>query len=92
MSIAKKGRKLSEETRKKISEAHKGRYGKPQTEEARKKISEAQKVAVICVEIGQSFDSIKEASETVKVNRGHIGQCCLGYRKTAGGYHWKYKQ
>ena len=47
MSEAKKGRRLSEETRKKISESQKGRTsprkGVTLSEETRKKISEAKK-------------------------------------------------
>lgn len=71
------------------------------TEEARKKMSEnhwdssgannprARKC--ICVETGQTFDTIKEASEWAGLtSHAHIIQCCNGKRKTAGGYHWMY--
>jgi len=39
------------------------------------------------------FDSIKKASEVVpKARTSHIGQCCKGLRKTAGGYAWEYRK
>ena len=34
------------------------------------------------------FDSTKEAG--IAVGSMHVGSCCLGKRKTAGGYKWKY--
>ena len=47
-------------------------------------------IKVRCVETGQIFNSIKEASEWCGVGRSHIGSCCKGKRKTCGGYHWEY--
>ena len=35
------------------------------------------------------FDSITKASQETKINNSHIGSCCNGKRKTAGGYKWK---
>lgn len=37
------------------------------------------------------YSSVVEASEKTKINEGNIGAVCRGYRKTAGGYSWKYK-
>ncbi len=45
---------------------------------------------VICVELDQKFNSIKEASQALNIDASHISRVCLGHRKTAGGYHWKY--
>ena len=46
---------------------------------------------VICVELNKVFNSIKEASMFIGLkNSSSIGRCCVGQRKTAGGYHWKY--
>jgi len=36
------------------------------------------------------YDSVTEAAEDVKCWRQEIGKCCLGKRKSAGGYKWKY--
>ena len=48
---------------------------------------------VICVETGVEYDTISQASKLTNINRGNIGVCCSvgNNRKTAGGYHWKYK-
>ena len=43
---------------------------------------------VLCIETGDIYDSIKEATEKTGVNPKNIGQCCNGRRKTAGGFHW----
>lgn len=32
---------------------------------------------------------VAEALQTLKIN--HISNCCVGKRKTAGGYKWKHK-
>lgn len=33
-----------------------------------------------------------EASNALKIDRGHIVDCCNGKRKTSGGFIWKYKK
>ena len=78
-SEVRKGQKLSEETKKKISAAVSGEkhpmYGKHHTKEAKEKISEFNKTnscfvinnprkrQVICVETGEIFNSCKEAQQ-----------------------------
>ena len=38
-----------------------------------------------------TFDSIKEASKTLKISKGNICSVCKGTRKCkAGGYYWRY--
>lgn len=37
------------------------------------------------------WDSIKEASETLCINRSNIGACCRNERERAGTYKWKYQ-
>lgn len=39
----------------------------------------------------REWESIKEASETLGVNRSNIGACCRNERRKAGGYTWAYK-
>lgn len=77
-------------------------YGKKHNLEVRKKMSDYAKSCnrvygnnprskkVICVETGDIFDCIKLAAENYGLSRTHLNNCCTGYRKTAGGYHWKY--
>ena len=43
-----------------------------------------------CVETGEVYNCIKEASIKTGITEGNISRCCKGIRKTAGGYHWKY--
>ena len=98
-----RGRHLSEETKRKISESNKGKHY--QTEEIRRKISNASKGRVygekfrknlaekhskkiICIETGIIYNSIKEVIKLLKIR--NISQCCNGKRKTAGKLHGKF--
>lgn len=38
----------------------------------------------------KTFDTIREASKILNINRHGIGQTVLGKQKTAGGYKWKH--
>lgn len=38
------------------------------------------------------FYGLREAAESVNKGCSHIGECCLGQRKSAYGYKWKYKE
>ena len=49
---------------------------------------------VRCVETGEVFESSYEAELAMKpiaptIHCENIRQCCLGKRKTSGGYHWE---
>lgn len=35
------------------------------------------------------YDNIREASEKSKTDRSHIGRCCKGRGRSAGGFKWK---
>lgn len=39
----------------------------------------------------KEFNSVKDAKESIMHGKRHIYDCCLGTRKYAGGYQWKYK-
>lgn len=45
---------------------------------------------VLCVEIGEVFESTMDAERKTRVNNSNISQVCNGKRKTTGGYHWSY--
>ena len=45
---------------------------------------------VVCVETGEIFSSIRQASKSSNVDFSNIAKCCKGKLKTAGGYHWQY--
>lgn len=86
-----KKRHANPEWREKNREAMKKLYADP---EYRKKHREAMKKLckkVRCVETNIAYDSLKDACVAVNLKtQSHIGQCCSGKRKTAGGYHWEY--
>jgi hypothetical protein len=62
-------------------------YGKKHSEETKTKIAISKLKKVICIETGEVFNSVSKA---LKKYNCHIGSCCTGKIKTAGGYHWKY--
>jgi len=95
----------NKEWRKKISDSQKGNknvmYGKHPSEETRLKLSIARKgkhkgaeswnsKTIICVDTGEIFYSIIDASNYYKTNYSHIGECCQHKRKTAGKHQWEY--
>lgn len=44
---------------------------------------------VRCIETGQTFNSIKEAAEIMRLDPSHIGKVCNGKLNKTGGYHWE---
>ena len=77
---------MSEKTKEKISNATKGKnnywYGK------KRPIEQYKHTPVICIETGDVYISIAEATRKNNVATGSISKCCNGKMKTAGGYHW----
>lgn len=47
------------------------------------------KVSVICVETGNTYQSITEAAKASNISNSMIWKCITGKSHTAGGYHWK---
>lgn len=77
-SVSKRrGVPLSEETKKKLSDAHKGQHSWNEKE-------------VECVETGERFFSAREAGRKHNLNSSNISFCCRGLRHTCGGFHWIY--
>lgn len=72
-----KGKKASEEYRRAMSEAHKGKASPK-----RKK--------VVCVETGVIYDSVTKAAEDVGSSSTTISAVCQGKLKTSKGYKWEY--
>lgn len=79
------GRHHTEETRRKISEIHKGL----QTGEKNPR-------ALIMIQFDKEDNLIKVwryaklASKELKIHYGDISRCANGFLKSAGGFHWKY--
>lgn len=88
-SIVHKGKTVSESTREKIRLAH---LGKKASEDTRKMQSKSRKKVIFCAELDMFFDSAKDASEKLNIDRSAIGKCCRGVKNfnTAGGYHWRF--
>ena len=94
ISEANKGHTVSSDTRQKISEALKGannpNYGKHLSSETRRKMSEAKCKKVVCVETGEAYQSLSEASKAAGVSPSAISNALRGKSKMSGGYHWTY--
>ena len=87
------GKPLSEITKKKLSEAHKGK--KPSQESIQKNIVSRRKNKTIQFDMEgnrlNSFDSCKAAAEYIGTTTSNICMCLTGKTKTAMGYVWKYE-
>lgn len=77
--LANLGKEVSEETRRKISEANKGNI--PHNKNLR---------SVYCIELNKVFDNAASAGKELNIRSGNIINCCEHTRKTCGGYHWIY--
>lgn len=81
---------MSDETRKKLSLAHKGKVpswkGQRRSDEYRAKKSKA----IICVETSVRYFGLMEAERQTGISHSNISNCLKGKRNTAGGFHWKY--
>ena len=105
ISETEKGKIVSQSTREKISKANLGKkISEKQKNQLSKRmigntyncgIQRNKKYAgsvskkIMCVETGEVFCSIHEASNKLNINRGNLSSSINGRRKTAGGYSWE---
>ena len=92
-SEAQKGKIISEESRKRMSAAQKGRKH-PET--IKRKISEALSKPLLQIdkttnEVIREWQSTQEVERKLGFNHSTISACCLGKRKSCGGFKWQYK-
>ena len=102
ISEAHRGKKMaprSEDYRKRLSAALTGRkftpehcanISKAKSGPATSGKNNSHPRAVLCVETGVVFDTIKEAGEFKGGSSKNIISCCRGRLRTSGGYHWRY--
>lgn len=91
---SKSGLKLSDATRKHMSEAHKKRFENGETiwnkglpSSKRKPV---EKYNIKTGETIKTFDFIIQAASETGCNVGHIIDCCKGRRNNCGGFGWRY--
>ena len=92
-------RPCSEETKRKIGVANSGvnngMYGKSISDYARRLIIEKFSKPVLQLDLNNNiinrFSSASEAERHLGGKGNHVGCCCLGKRKTAYGYKWRYE-
>jgi len=75
------GKKHSDETRKKMSEAKKGKAPSCVGHNSR---------AVKNMETGEVFEKMTDACERYQLHKAALSRCCLGKQKTSGGFHWQF--
>ena len=83
MRLAKIGKPLSVEHRKKISL---GNFGKKKSEEACRKHFRS----VLCVETGVIYESVANAAESCGIKYNSLSATLHGRNQTSDGYHWKF--
>lgn len=95
MSIAKQN--ISEETRKKISEAGKGRKVSQKCKDLASKRFKGNKYRakpIIQYDLNGKFirtwDCAKDVEKEIGIHHSNIGKCCTGNMKSAGEYQWRY--
>lgn len=88
-----KGVKLSEETKKKISESHKGivKTVTPKRVAAEMKTRKAIFQLDLQMNLIKKHDSVRLASKDTGIGSGGISEAANGKRKQRGGYIWRYR-
>lgn len=87
MSLSHIGKKQSKETKEKISKSTKGMK---KSAETRLKISISKSKKVLCINNNIVYNSIKEASCILGVDRHRIGEVCNNKRQEINGYYFKF--
>ena len=92
----------SDETRRKMSDSHKGlctgekhpMFGKHHSLESRKKVSKTVLQYTLNGELIREWVSAHEAAKVLNIDRGNITKCCRGNTrlKTYKGFRWEYKK
>lgn len=81
------GKKLSTETKQKMSQSRKGKYKGGNNPMARAVVQINKETK----EIIKIYNCAQDVENELGINRTSITSCCRGRYKTAGGYIWRYK-
>ena len=85
-----KGHIVTEETRKKISEALKNKIKNKSVYYNKENGCKDCGKPTLCIETGEIFASAMAASRHIGLSKTAVWNVVIGRKKTAGGYHWKY--
>ena len=77
--------KLTEETKKKLSETRKRKFASGEIQPNRHGMK-----CVLCVETGIIYESISEAARQNSLNKANLSKCCQGKVPRCGKKHWKF--
>ncbi len=92
ISEAHKGIKFTENRKRNISKAL---LGKKKSENCKLLISKSKSNEIIQLDLNNNpvniWNSAKEVSKTLKIDKNNIRACCRGVYKSAGGFKWRYK-
>ena len=83
------GKKFSNETRKKLSEARKGRWSEKQ-QIALSVVHMNRRKQIVCLDTGTIYESITSAATETGVSIRGISSVCKGELISAHGLHWAY--
>ena len=89
ISNTEKGKKLSQETKEKLSKNIRKYYKTNGTTENMKRHYKKIIKPIICIETGIVYYGTKDLKKN-GFNPGNINSVCKNRIKTSGGYHWKY--
>ena len=91
ISSAQKGRRFTEERKKKMSIAASKRHV-PCSKEKKEKLSKSypNKKKVYCTELNKIFESVQQCGREMGIPATNISKLCKGRGKTLKGYHFKY--
>ena len=88
------GKPMSDEVKRKISEARKGQpsywKGKHISDRTKEIIRQKASIKVIRIEDGKVFPSVKDASKEIGVSATALCNCLKGKTPRSGGFHWRY--
>ena len=95
---AHRGKKLSDKTKQKLSDAKKGKFkgkdnpffNKKHTEETKEKLRKTNGNPIICIETDEEFQSINQCAKKMNLDRKAIERVLKGVYKQTKGYTFKY--